>query len=222
MFSGIVQRTGRIEALDWTDRCGRIAIRPEKDWPTPVEVGESVAVQGICLTVTESTGDRLYFDVLRETFERTNLGSKRVSDRLNLERSLRWGDTMGGHIVVGHVDGRGRVRRIDPVGRDWRFEFEAPADLLDGMVFKGSISIDGVSLTVAELTRETFAVHIIPFTYEETTFGALRPGDPVNLEVDLLGKFVRRLVERGVMPQQVTWEALRESGLITEVPRAES
>jgi riboflavin synthase len=129
---------------------------------------------------------------------------------------------MGGHIVVGHVDGAGLVRRIDPVGRDWRFEFGAPSELLDGLVFKGSIAIDGISLTVAELESDAFAVHIIPYTYEETTFGRLKPGDPVNLEVDLLGKFVRRLVERGVMPERVTWEALRHSGLISEVPRAEA
>lgn len=219
MFSGIVQRMGVIETLEWTDQCGRIAVRPQTVWPSPVETGESIAVQGICLTVTDCSEGLLRFDVLRETFERTNLGNKRVSDRLNLERSLRWGDPMGGHIVVGHVDGVGRVRRIDPAGRDWRYEFEASAELLDGLVFKGSISIDGISLTVAELTQEAFAVHIIPFTRAETTFGSLKAGEEVNLEVDLLGKFVRRLVERGAMPEHVTWDALRKSGLIQEVPQ---
>jgi len=110
----------------------------------------------------------------------------------------------------------GTVRSVEPVGRDWRYEFTAPPEIMDGLVFKGSISIDGVSLTVAELKPDSFTVHIIPFTYEETTFGLLKAGDKVNLEIDLLGKFVRRLVERGVMPQQVTWEALREEGLIPE------
>jgi len=217
MFTGIVQKLGRIAELDLTEKWGRIAVEAS-GWDRPVEPGESIATQGICLTVTAVTGDRLRFDVLRETFERTNLGAKRVGDALNLERSLRWGDSMGGHIVIGHVDGTGVVERVTPVGRDWTYRFTCPPELMSGMVFKGSVAIDGVSLTIAALDEQGFSVHIIPFTYEHTTFGALRAGDRVNLEVDLLGKFVRRLVETGRWGQGVTWENLRREGLIGEIP----
>jgi riboflavin synthase len=182
-------------------------------------LGESIAISGICLTVTEQDENgMLYFDVLRETFDKTNLGERKVGDSVNMERSLRWGDTMGGHIVVGHVDGVGTVKSITPVGRDWKFEFNCPADLMDGMVYKGSVSIDGISLTIAELNEDSIAVHIIPHTYEVTDFQFLKPGDGVNLEVDLLGKFVRRLLERGKVLEGVTWEKLRAEGLINELP----
>lgn len=217
MFTGIVERMGRIRELDLAEKWGRIYIEAE-GWDRPVALGESIAVQGVCLTVAEIAGSRLRFDVLRETFERTDLGDKRVGNCVNLERSLRWGDPMGGHIVVGHVDGVARVKAIEQVGRDWSFTFTCPAGLMDGMVYKGSVGIDGVSLTIAEMDEDSITVHIIPFTYEVTTFGKLRVGDAANIEVDLLGKFVKRLVERGRAYPGVTWEALREEGFIPERP----
>ncbi len=219
MFSGIVERMGTIREWNLEEQWGRIGIEA-KGWTRPVELGESIAVQGICLTATAIEGDLLRFDVLRETFNRTTLGGKKSGDRLNLERSLRWGDSMGGHIVVGHVDGVGTVRRVDRVGRDWSYEIACDPALMDGTVYKGSIGIDGVSLTVAELKPDAFVVHIIPFTYEVTTFCDLRPGSEVNLEIDLLGKYVRRLVERGAGFRGVTWETLRETGLVEETPPA--
>jgi riboflavin synthase len=215
MFSGIVERMGEIITHDLAEKWGKIQLRAE-GWDRPVEQGESIAVQGICLTVTESKDDVLSFDVLRETFERTTLGEKKVGERLNLERSLRWGDTMGGHIVVGHVDGVGKVKSIEEVGRDWKYEISCSEEMLDSIVFKGSAAVDGVSLTVAELTDNGVLVHIIPYTYEVTTFGDLKEGDGVNLEIDLLGKYVRRLLERGKALAGVTWEQLRETGLIHE------
>ncbi|HPA78966.1 MAG TPA: riboflavin synthase [Kiritimatiellia bacterium] len=215
MFSGIVQKKGEIVQHDLAEKWGKVVLRTDA-WDRPLEIGESIAIQGICLTLTKMDHQGLHFDVLRETFERTNLGDKKTGQFLNMERSLRWGDTMGGHIVIGHVDGTGRVKSIRPVGRDWAFEFTAEPRLMDGMVFKGSVSVDGVSLTIAELTEESFTIHIIPFTYEHTTFCDLKPGDAVNLEVDLLGKFVRRLVERGRFPGEITWEELRRTGLIQE------
>jgi riboflavin synthase len=220
MFTGIVERMGELAEVAWSERCGRIAIEA-RGWDRPVEVGESIAVEGICLTVVAVEGDRLFFDVLRETFERTNLGEKEAGDRLNLERALRWGDPMGGHVVIGHVDGIGRVRDIRRVGRDWAFEIACDASLMDGMVFKGSVGLDGVSLTIASMTEDSVTVHIIPFTYDVTTFGRLRGGDAVNVEVDLLGKFVRRLVERGRGYPEVTWDALRREGLVRETPEGE-
>ena len=217
MFTGIVQRKGAIETLDLREKWGRIRIRAGA-WDRPIEMGESVAVSGICLTVAGIEGEALVFDVLRETFERTNLGERKAGDAVNLERALRWGDAMGGHIVVGHVDGVGRVRGIERVGRDWRFELTAPPDLMDGCVFKGSVSCDGVSLTIAELLDDGFRVHIIPHTYDVTSFGTYRIGDGVNLEVDLLAKFVRRLIERKAAWPGVTWDTLQREGLIAETP----
>ncbi|MCF7838783.1 MAG: riboflavin synthase [Candidatus Marinimicrobia bacterium] len=215
MFSGIIEGLGRLTQCDLSEKWGRIAVEVQgQPWPEPIAQGESIATQGICLTVCESDGQTLRFDVLRETFERTTLGSKRVGDLVNLERSLRWGQTMGGHIVVGHVDGVGQVTAVEPVGRDWRLTFTCASELLDGIVHKGSIGIDGISLTVAALRAEAFDVHVIPFTWEHTTFHTLKPGSPVNLELDLLGKFVRRFVERGQFPGAVTWESLRAEGLI--------
>ncbi len=215
MFSGIVERMGETITHDLDEKWGRIRLSAH-GWDRPLQIGESIATQGICLTLVDAEEEVLTFDVLRETFDRTTLGEKKVGQQLNLERSLRWGDTMGGHIVVGHVDGVGRVRSVKQVGRDWSYEITCSDELLDGIVFKGSVGIDGVSLTVAELKEDSFVVHIIPFTHEVTSFGDLQEGDGVNLEIDLLGKFVRRLLERGKALEGVTWEALRETGLISE------
>jgi len=218
MFSGIVEKTGIIRTLDLKEKWGHIAVEADQ-WDPPIEEGESIANGGICLTLTRLEDGLLHFDVLRETFDKTTLGDRQVGDRINLERSLRWGQTMGGHIVVGHVDGVGVVENITQVGRDWMFEFSCSEEMMDGIVYKGSIGIDGVSLTVAELRETTFCVHIIPYTYEFTTFSDLKKGSRVNLEIDLLGKYVRRLLERGRVLEGVTWESLRETGLI---PREES
>jgi len=215
VFTGIVQRMGRIAELDLKDEWGRIGVEAGA-WDRPIEIGESVAVCGTCLTVKESEGGRLRFDVLRETFRRTNLGEKRIGSQVNLERALRHGDPLGGHIMIGHVDGIARVRAVQEVGRDWRFEFACPPDLMDGMVYKGSVSVDGVSLTLADLTADSIGIHIIPHTYEITCFGQYRPGDAVNIEVDILGKFVRRFVERGVAFPGLTWESLQRTGLLPE------
>ncbi len=215
MFSGIVQKMGEIVELDLKEKWGRIAVKTD-EWNPPIENGESIATSGICLTTTEYRNNTFSFDVLRETFEKTNLGERNVGDKVNLERSLKWGDPMGGHIVVGHVDGVGQVKTVEQVGRDWKYEFTCSQEILDGMVYKGSISIDGVSLTVAELCASSFWVHIIPFTYENTSFCQYREGTGVNLEVDLLAKYMRRLVERGKGYSGVTWKDLRETGLIDE------
>jgi riboflavin synthase len=213
MFSGIVEKMGVIRVHDLADQWGVLGIEME-DWDDPVEEGESIATQGICLTVARRSGPVIEYDVLRETFEKTTLGEKKVGQRLNLERSLRWGQPMGGHIVVGHVDGVGRVRRIEQVGRDWKFEVTCSQEILDGVVYKGSIGLDGISLTVAELLEDGFVVHIIPYTYENTTFRDLEEGSGVNLEVDLLAKYVRRLVDRQVVAPEVTWDKLRAEGFL--------
>jgi riboflavin synthase len=217
MFTGIVQKLGVIVESDLQEKWGRVVLDPGP-WERPVEIGESIACSGICLTVTKVEGPRLQFDVLRETFEKTNLGELRAGAVMNMERALRWGDSMGGHILIGHVDGVGRVVSVEEAGRDWKFTFTCGPELMDGMVYKGSVGVDGVSLTLADVGDDRFSIHIIPFTYEHTTFGRYRPGDAINLEVDLLGKFVRRYVERGRAFPGVTWARLRAEGLIAEEP----
>ncbi|HIE11217.1 MAG TPA: riboflavin synthase [Kiritimatiellae bacterium] len=215
MFSGIIEKMGVLELSKLERKWGRIGVRAV-GWEHEVHAGDSIGVQGICLTVVAREGDVLFFDVLKETFERTTLGDKCPGDRLNLERALRWGQPMGGHIVIGHVDGVGEIRAIRPVGRDRVFEIAAAAEILDGLVYKGSVAVDGVSLTVAELPADSFCVHIIPYTMENTTFGELRVGDRVNLEVDILAKYVKRLIERGRVPWHIEWDELRRSGLIRD------
>ena len=196
MFTGIV-RLGRVESIEMQGASGRIAVTPDRPWEEPIVLGDSVAVNGACLTVAAMDGEKLSFDVLTETFDKTNLGEKSAGSIVNLERALAMGDTLGGHIVTGHVDGSGTVRKITPVDRDFKFEIECSKDMLMLMVYKGSISIDGISLTVAELLEDGFIVHIIPHTMEETDMSEFEPGTKVNLEADILGKHVQRILEFG-------------------------
>ncbi|HZO95910.1 MAG TPA: riboflavin synthase [Gaiellaceae bacterium] len=181
MFTGIVREVGRVVSFDG----GRLAVEADTD----AAVGDSVSVSGVCLTVVGRAP--LAFDVVAETLARTTLGRLEPGDRVNLEPALRAGEPLGGHYVQGHVDGVGRVRSAgEPVWLD------APPELLRYLVEKGSVAVDGVSLTVAALDGDGFAVALVPHTLEATTLGALQPGDPVNLEVDVLAKYVERLLPR--------------------------
>lgn len=197
MFTGIIQRLGVIERVTMSGAAGRITLRPNRPFDTPVRMGDSIAVNGACLTVAAIEGDSFCFDVLKETFDKTNLGEKTEGSVVNLERALALGDTLGGHIVTGHVDGTGVVRSIEAVDRDWKFTIECARNLLMLMVYKGSIALDGISLTVAELLDDGFVVHIIPHTMEETDMSEFKPGTRVNLEADILGKHVQRILEFG-------------------------
>jgi riboflavin synthase len=197
MFTGIIQRLGTIVDVKMYGAAGRIMLKPSRPFDAPVHLGDSIAVNGACLTVAAIEGSNFCFDVLTETFDKTNLGEKGPGSTVNLERALALGDTLGGHIVTGHVDGTGRVRRIDQVDRDWKFEIECARNMLILMVYKGSIALDGISLTVAELKDDAFVVHIIPHTLEETDMSEFKPGTKVNLEADILGKHVQRILEFG-------------------------
>jgi riboflavin synthase len=179
VFTGIVREVGRVASFD-----GRRLVVDAQT--TPAE-GDSIAVAGVCLTAVD--GSRLAFDVVEETLRRTTLGALEVGDRVNLEPALRAGDPLGGHLVQGHVDGVGRVRAVGELV--W---IDAPAELRRYFAEKGSVTVDGVSLTVAALDADGFAVALVPHTLEVTTLGALEPGDPVNLEVDVLAKYVERLL----------------------------
>lgn len=208
MFTGLVQKTGEVVQLEKQGEMGRLVLRTSP-WDPQVDLGESIAVQGVCLTVTAMDHDALHFDILGETFSKTNLGQKRVGARLNLERALRYGDPMGGHIVNGHVDGVGHVRTLRQVDeRDWSVEVACAEALAAQLVKKGSIACDGVSLTVVDVSTDGFSVHIIPHTWTNTTFSDLAEGNPVNLEADVLAKYARAILKAEGRAESLSWEML--------------
>jgi riboflavin synthase len=196
MFTGIVREVGRIAAMEGgADGVALVVEAPAT--AGAVAVGDSVAIDGICLTVESADDGRLGFHAVAETLQRTALRRHAEGARVNVEPAIRAGEPLGGHYVQGHVDGVGRIRSVEPEGEGRRVVVEAPEDLLRYCVEKGSIAVDGVSLTIAALEPSAFAVALIPHTLAETTLGEAEPGDEVNLEVDVLAKYVERLVSKG-------------------------
>ncbi|MFN8545434.1 MAG: riboflavin synthase [Candidatus Binatia bacterium] len=196
MFTGIIQAQAQLD--DRVDRGGGVRMTFTTPRPLPrLALGESIALNGVCLTVTAFKGRRFSVDVSPETLRRTDLGTIAPGDRVNLERSLRMGDRIGGHVVQGHVDGVGRLEAIKPDGEWVLYRFKAPAVLQPFLVEKGSIAIDGVSLTVFRCRGGRFSVALIPHTLKVTTLGQRHPGDRVNLEADILLKHVAAMIERG-------------------------
>ena len=189
MFTGIVRELGTVVSFDDS----RLVVAAAET-AASAAVGDSVAVGGVCLTVVEAPEGRLGFDVVPETLARTALGRIGPGDAVNLEPSLRVGDPLGGHVVQGHVDAVGRVRAVTPEGDSRRVWIDAPETVIRYCIAKGSIAVDGVSLTVAAFDDEGFEVALIPHTLAVTTLGRLEPGDEVNLEADVLGKVVERLL----------------------------
>lgn len=193
MFTGLVRELGHVEGVDGSEQGVRLTVRA----PTladRVVLGASVALDGCCLTVTTIDDERLGFDAVPETLRRTTLGRLRQGSAVNLEPALRVGEALGGHYVQGHVDGVGRIRSSEREGEGLRVWVDAPAEVLRLCVEKGSITVAGVSLTVAELDDAGFAVALVPHTLAVTTLGRLGPGDEVNLESDVLAKYVQRLL----------------------------
>jgi riboflavin synthase len=193
VFSGIIETTGRLEARTPRGAGARLTLATSRPLPR-LAVGESVAVNGACLTVAARNGRRFTVDVSPETLRRTTLGRLPLGTRVNLERALRLGDRIGGHIVQGHVDAVGRLEAIRPEGEWVLYRFSAPAALAPYLVEKGSIAVDGVSLTVFRCRRGGFSVALVPHTLRATTLGERRPGDRVNLEADILLKHIAALV----------------------------
>jgi riboflavin synthase len=189
MFTGIVRELGTVVSFD-----GARLLVHAPEAAAAAAPGDSIALAGVCLTVVERDGARLAFDAVPETLSRTSLGALRPGDAINVEPALRAGEPLGGHVVQGHVDAVGRVRSVEPEGEGRRIWVDAPEGVLATTVEKGSIAVDGVSLTVAALDDDGFAVALIPHTLALTTLGALEPGDAVNLEADVLGKYVERLL----------------------------
>jgi riboflavin synthase len=197
MFSGIVEEAGTVARIEPGTRSIRLAVRARRVG-RGLRRGASVAVNGCCLTVVKLGGRGrqrvLEFDLLQETWRLTNLQFARVGSLVNLERALRVGGELGGHFVTGHIDGLGRITRWERVGRDHVLDIAAPREVMRFVIYKGSIAVDGISLTVAEVLRGGFRVWIIPHTYEVTALRERRVGDAVNLEADLLGKYVAKLL----------------------------
>jgi riboflavin synthase len=196
VFTGIVRELGSVDVVEGSGEGLRLVVRAPKTAAT-TGVGDSVAIDGCCLTATAVEGDTLTFDAVPETVSRTTLAGLRSGARVNVEPALRAGDPLGGHYVQGHVDAVGRVQSVEAEGLGLRVFVEAPQGVLRYCVVKGSITVDGVSLTVAELADDAFGVAIVPHTIEATTLSALRPGQSVNLEVDVLAKYVERLLAGG-------------------------
>ncbi len=194
MFTGIVTDLGRVRAVSPAGDT-RIEISTGYD-PATIAIGASIACSGACLTVIETGADWFAVMASAETMARTTLGSWRPGMTVNLERSLKMGDELGGHLVSGHVDGIGTVARIVPEGDSHRVTIEMPGELAGFVAEKGSIAVDGVSLTVNDVDSRQFGVNIIPHTWDVTRFGHLHPGATVNLEIDLIARYVARLLSR--------------------------
>jgi riboflavin synthase len=194
MFTGIITDVGRVRSVKQTDRDRRYEIETGYDLAS-VDIGASIAHSGCCLTVVEKGAGWFAVEVSGETLVKTTLGAWAAGDPVNLERATRVGDELGGHIVSGHVDGVGDVISVEPEGGSRRIRIRAPAPLHRFIAPKGSVAVEGVSLTVNEVEGEVFGVNIIPHTWEVTTLGRLQPGSKVNLEIDVLARYVARWQE---------------------------
>jgi riboflavin synthase len=211
MFTGIVQGLGRVESITISGNkarikihCGALAAR--------VSSGDSVSVSGVCLTATSIEREEVAFDAVATTLSKTRLGRLKRGDKVNLELALKLGDPLGGHLVYGHVDGLGTIRAVDRQPGEVRIRIEAPSEVMDYLVVRGSVALDGISLTVAKLLSNGFEVAVIPFTLKETTLVEAKAGDPVNLEGDMIGRWVAKYVNRVEGGEGSTIEKLREEG----------
>lgn len=219
MFTGLVQKKGRIRRISY-GRARVIEVEVDSPWAPALSDGESVAVDGVCLTVARHDRTRFTADVLEETARRSTLGSLTPGAHVNLERALRAGDRFGGHVVQGHVDGTGSLISKTPKGRDFCLTFRCPRAVAAATVIKGSIAVNGVSLTVSGLGDDWFSVDVIPTTIAETNLGALKTGDAVNLESDVLGRYALRGAEAAADGEStpatggLTFEKLAENGFI--------
>ncbi|MFH1033916.1 MAG: riboflavin synthase [Pseudomonadota bacterium] len=200
MFTGLIEGLGRIQRITPQGLDAVLLVAPP--WPLNEAVlGESVAVNGACLTVTNTSGQGFSLDVSAESLSRTTLGRLKAGAMVNLERAMKLGERLGGHLVTGHIDCVGVIARIERVGGSTRITINIPAEHLRLVVEKGSVAIDGISLTVNQVSQAGFSLNIIPHTLEATTLKLVKEGDSVNIETDLIGKYVARLLNRDEEPQ---------------------
>lgn len=197
MFSGIVETTGTITAIEQTADGAKLTLTSQIP-AAEVSLGESICINGACMTVTAFGGTELSFDVSVESLRRTNLGDLRAGSLVNLERSLRMNDRLSGHVVSGHVDGVGHVQSVQPEGDSFLYTFAIPTELSRYLVEKGSVAVDGISLTVFRCTPTSFTCAIIPHTHQVTSLHAKQPGEKVNIECDMQGKYIEKYVTEAV------------------------
>jgi len=225
MFTGIIQTVGNITALQRSGTDARLTLNIGNLSQSDLSLGDSVAVNGVCLTVVEKVAQGFIADVSGETLACTTAGSWKTGDAVNLELALTPETRLGGHLVSGHVDGVGQVIRRWRDGRSERFSISAPSELAKYIAAKGSISIDGISLTVNRVDGKNFEVNIVPHTLQQTTIGHYQAGTPVNLEVDLIARYLERLVLgdkaalsadglSGVTPGEISHEFLKQNGFV--------
>ncbi|MCH1492739.1 MAG: riboflavin synthase [Luminiphilus sp.] len=216
MFTGIIQAIGEIAAMEPQGGDLRLRILTGKLDLADVQLGDSIATSGVCLTVTGLPGDGYWADVSIESLNLTTLGDRKPGDRVNLEKSLTPTSRLGGHIVSGHVDGVGTVRSVARDARSWRYVMSAPAELARYIAHKGSITVDGTSLTVNAVHGQEFELNIIPQTFEETVFGEYGEGTRVNLEVDVIARYLERLLQgdAAASAEGVSLDTLRASGFV--------
>jgi riboflavin synthase alpha subunit len=225
MFTGLVQALGILLVSADTDAGKRLTVSLAELADAPIQPGDSVCVSGVCLTVVKCANGNVHFDVITETLRRSTLGLKKVQDRLNLELSLRGDSFVGGHFVQGHVDAMATVAAVTKDPRDWRIVFQVPDEIIPYIVPKGSVAVDGVSMTIAEAKGNKFTLAVIPTTLERTTLSSLEVGDKVNVETDILARTVVHYLqnirmnpaaERGSTPHgdPITVSKLRELGMV--------
>ena len=213
MFTGLIQRIGTVKRVSRGSGLV-LEIAADEPWENPLEPGESVAVNGVCLTVARCSGSRFTADVLEETESRTALSDAMPGSKVNLERAVRAGEAMGGHIVQGHVDGQGTVAARIQKGRDFQLRIRCGRVLAAQSVLKGSITVDGVSLTISALGNDWLGVDLIPTTASETTLGSKSVGDKVNLEGDIVGKYIARQGRAAEAETALTEAKLAAAGFV--------
>lgn len=219
MFTGLIETVGTIANIRENGDVTELSIQAPAVAPE-LKLGDSVAISGACTTVTSLGANSFCVEIMPETRKRTKLDAIRVGTWVNVERAMRLGDRIDGHLVAGHVDGVGSVLKVEQLGQTRKIYFSASCDILDGIVEKGSVTIDGVSLTVIDAEDGFFSVGVIPATIAATTVGGLKPGDGVNIEVDMMGKYIKKYVESclkkenpgGEVKNSLTWDKLSEYG----------
>lgn len=212
MFTGIVEEIGKINKIIKGEKSAKIIINADKVLED-VKFGDSIAVNGVCLTVTDFSSNNFTADVMTETFIKTNLKNLKPNDCVNLERALRLSDRLGGHIVSGHVDGIGTIKSLQRDEIAVWFEIKAPFEILKYIVYKGSVTIDGISLTVAYADDYTFKVSIIPHTFQKTVLFYKKTGDEVNIECDILSKYVEKMLSFD-SKKGINMDFLRDNGFL--------
>jgi riboflavin synthase len=211
MFTGIIEEIGKVEGISKQGRNLKLRIKAHKILDD-LKMGDSININGACQTIIKTDAESFIVEAVEETLQKTNLGQSRKNDVVNLERALKFSDRLGGHLVTGHVDCVGKIKSIVKRDGSFLYEFELPEEYSAYLVEKGSVAVDGISLTVVKVLNTSFTISIIPFTQENTTFGIKKVGDLVNIETDLIGKYVERILTLKRDKVGITEEWLKDKG----------